>query len=432
MDPATLALHADHDLEDSPDIAPPLHVATTFAADNPAGLVYAREDQLTRRRLEHVLGALEGGHAVAYASGLAATHAALLHLHPRRVALAAGGYHGTRALFTLWQSRWPGLLELVDYADVADLADLTDSGGAHTLHDQESHDQESHDQGLREQGLREQGLREQGLREQGLREQGLREQGLRDQALSNQALREQALSDQALREGDLVWLETPQNPTCAVADIAACAARAHAAGATLIVDSTFATPVLQNPLALGADLVMHSSTKFLSGHSDALGGVLVTADAARAEALRQERTLTGAVPGALETWLTLRGLRTLTLRVQRQSASATRLAEWLAGRVARVWHPSRPDHPGYAVAQRQMRGPGGVLAIELSDARAAQVLPGRLALFRDATSLGGVESLIEWRRRHDPHAPATLVRLSVGLEAVEDLIADLEQGLAGV
>lgn len=352
LDIATLALHADEGLEPAPDIAPPIHVTTTFEAGGPDAPVYARNDQPTRRRLEAVLGALEGGHAVVYASGQAATHAALLRLRPARALLAPGGYHGTRAL-----------LERLGVA----ILDL----------------------------------------------------------------------DETPRPGDLVWLETPHNPTCAVFDIAAHAARAHAAGARLAVDSTFATPVLQNPLALGADVVMHASTKFLAGHSDALGGALVVPGAAEAEALRADRTLTGAVPGALETWLTLRGLRTLALRVERQSATATAIAAWLAVRVPRVWHPSRPEHPGHDIAQRQMRGQGGVLSIELADPRdstgagerAAQALPGRLRLFRNATSLGGVESLAEWRRKHDAHAPAALVRLSVGLEAAQDLIDDLDQAL---
>jgi cystathionine gamma-synthase len=351
-DPATLALHADDHVEDAPDVAPPLHLATTYDADNAAGLVYGRNDTATRRRLEAVLGALEGGHAVTYASGQAAAHAALRHLRLQGLAgrvLIDRGYHGTHALL------------------------------AH-----------------------------------------FRAEGVETVAL-----------DSALRAGDVVWLETPRNPTCALEDIAAHARRAEAAGARLVVDSTFATPILQQPLALGAHLVMHSSTKFLAGHSDALGGVLVAPTAEQARALRAERTVLGAMPGALETWLTLRSLRTLALRVERQSATATALAAWLEGRVPRVWHPSRPGHPGHALLGTQMRGPGGVLSIELADAQAAQALPGRLRLFRDATSLGGVESLIEWRRRHDPAAPEGLVRISCGLEAPEDLIADLARGLEG-
>jgi len=348
--PDTLALHADEGLERDPDVAPPIHVSTTFAADNPDGLVYARAEQPTRRRLEAVLGALEGGHAVVYASGQAAATAALLHFMPRRVVVARGGYHGT-------------------HAAIDALAPL----------------------------------------------------GVQKVPL-----------DAPPGKGDLVWLETPKNPTCEIQDVAAHAARAHAAGASVVVDGTFATPVLQQPLALGADLVMHSATKFLAGHSDALAGVLATRDGDVARRLRDARTVSGAVPGALETWLVLRGLRTLGLRVRRQTETAAALAAWLEPRVARVWHPSLRSHPGYALAAAQMRGPGPILSVELGSEEAARELPRHLRLFRDATSLGGVESLVEWRRRHDPEAAPALLRLSVGLEDPEDLVADLERGLARV
>jgi len=350
LSPDTVALHGDRGVEPAPDVAPPIHLSTTFDADNDQGLVYARNDQPTRRRLEAVLGALEGGQAVLYASGQAASTAALLHLRPRRVAIARGGYHGSHLVLD-----------------------------------------------------------------------ALRPFGVEKVAL-----------DAAVGPGDLVWLETPKNPTCEVEDVAAHAARAHAAGARLLVDGTFATPVLQLPLALGADVVLHSVTKFLSGHSDALGGVLVAREPSLAEALRAARTVTGAVPGALETWLALRGVRTLALRVERQSATAARLAAWLEPRVARVWHPSLPSHPGHDVARRQMRAGGPVLAIELGTEARARALPGALRLFRDATSLGGVESLVEWRRKHDAEAPPGLLRLSVGLEDPADLEADLERGLAAV
>ncbi len=348
MHPATLALHADDGAEPAADVAPPLHLATTYLAGNDEALVYGRNDTATRRRLETVLGALEGGHAVTYASGLAAVYAALRHLRPKRVAIDRG-YHGTHLVL------------------------------------------------------------------QRLQEDGVEVIGLAAK----------------FRAGDVIWLETPKNPTCEIEDIAAYARRAHGAGAKVVVDSTFATPILQQPLALGADLVMHSSTKFIAGHSDVLGGVLVAPTAEQAAALRAERTVSGAVPGALEAWLTLRSLRTLALRVQRQSESATLLAAWLEGRVARVWHPSLPAHPGHKIAGEQMRGPGGVLSIELDSAEAAQALPPRLRLFRNATSLGGVESLIEWRRQHDPNAPPGLLRISVGLEDPQDLIADMEQALRG-
>ena len=346
LQPETLALHADEGLEDTPDISPPLHLSTTFRAEHTPGLVYSREDSLTRRRLEKVLGALEGGYAVAYASGQAATHAALRHLRPRRVAIDRG-YHGTHAILAR-----------------------------------------------------------------------LAEDGMEVVSLETEPA-----------EGDVIWLETPKNPTCELEDIAWHAGRAGAVGARVVVDSTFATPVLQQPLALGAHLVMHSTTKFISGHSDALGGVLVAPTPEEAATLVAERTVSGAVPGSLETWLMLRSLRTLSLRVMRQSESATRIAAWLEGRVPKVWHPSLPSHPGHALASEQMRGPGGVLSIELESEAKARALPGRLRFFHNATSLGGVESLIEWRREHDPHAPPALLRLSVGLEGVDDLIADLEQGL---
>jgi cystathionine gamma-synthase len=348
--PDTLAIHADAGLERDPDVAPPIHVSTTFAADNADGLVYARSEQPTRRRLEAVLGALEGGSAVAYASGQAAATAALAHLAPRRVAIEHGGYHGTHAAIEAFR-RWG--VEAVPL-------------------------------------------------------------------------------DAPLGKGDAVWLETPKNPTCEIQDIAAHAARAHGAGARVVVDGTFATPVLQQPLALGADLVMHSMTKFLSGHSDALGGVLVAGDASTADALRRERATSGAVPGALETWLVLRGVRTLGVRVRRQGETAARLAAFLEPRVARVWHPSLPSHPGHAVAARQMSGFGSILSIELGSEEAARALPRHLSVFRDATSLGGVESLLEWRKKHDPEAAPALLRVSVGLEDFEDLARDLEAGLARV
>jgi cystathionine gamma-synthase len=345
--PETLAIHADAEVEPGPDVAPPIHLSTTFTADNAQELVYAREAQPTRQRLEAVLSALEGGEAVVYASGQAATTAALLALAPRRVAVARGGYHGTHAAIA---------------------------------------------------------------------------------ALARMGVQQVPL-DAPVGAGDLVWVETPKNPTAELEDVAAHARRAHDAGARLAVDSTFATPILQRPLSLGADLVMHSATKLLSGHSDALCGVLVAADPALAAALRSARTVSGAVPGALETWLVLRGVRTLGVRIRRQTETATRLAAWLVGRVARVWHPSLPGFPRRELGERQMAGPGPILAFELASEAAARAFPRRLRLIREATSLGGVESLVDYRRRHDPEAAPGLLRLSVGLEEFEDLAADLEGAL---
>jgi cystathionine gamma-synthase len=346
----TLAIHADGGIETVSDVAPPLHVATTFAAGDPAGTFYSRIEQPTRARLEAVLGALDGGEAITYSSGLAAVTAAISVLRPKRVAIGRGGYFGTHGAIDAFI---PWGVEKVPL-------------------------------------------------------------------------------DAPVGEGDLVWLETPLNPTCELQDVAAHATRAKAARARLVVDGTFATPILQRPLDLGADVVLHSTSKYLSGHSDALGGVLVTRDEKLAVALRSARTYAGSVPGSLETWLTLRGVRTLGLRVRHQTATATRLAAWLEPRVARVWHPSLASHPGHALAARQMRGPGPMLSFELASEEAARELPRRLRLFTDATSLGGVESLIEWRRKLDASAPPTLLRVSVGLEEPEDLIADLAEGLAAV
>ena len=175
---------------------------------------------------------------------------------------------------------------------------------------------------------------------------------------------------------------------------------------------------------------MHSSTKFIAGHSDAIGGVLVVRDAELANRLRHEREDYGLVPGSLETWLTLRSLRTLELRILRQSTSAAELAAWLTKRVPVVWHPSIETHPNHDVVRRQMRGMGGgLLSFALDRSESAQKLPKTLRLFRDATSLGGTESLLEWRHKHDPDVSPCLLRVSVGLEAPADLIGDLESGL---
>jgi cystathionine gamma-synthase len=347
-DPSVIALHADRPVDDGPDIAPPLHLTTTYDQTGQSDLVYARKHHPTRDRLEAVLGGLEGGEAVCYPSGMAAIAAVLLHLRPRRVTLPG-------------EDLYPGTRELLEAGAAAGDWELGPGG-------------------------------------------------------------------------DLVFVETPSNPRCIVTDVAAAAADAHDRDARLVVDATFATPVLLRPLDLGADLVVHSTTKFIAGHSDALGGVAATADGATAAALRAARARDGAVPGVLETWLTLRGVRTLPLRVERQSATATEIAAMLSRHpaVARVWHPSLPGHPGSDAAARQMRAPGGMLSFELASEADALAVAGRLRLFRRATSLGAVESLVEHRRRADPRVPATLLRVSVGLESPGALIDDLERALAGL
>ena len=245
---------------------------------------------------------------------------------------------------------------------------------------------------------------------------------------------------EALRPGAtrILWLETPANPTWAVTDLAAAAAAGRAAGALVAVDSTCATPVLTQPLGLGVDVVMHSATKYLGGHSDLLGGVLVTRDpdAPEWQAMRRHRHDDGACLGAFEAWLLVRGLRTLVLRVERQSATALGLARRLAAlRKIEVLYPGLPSHPQHAIAVRQMHGGfGGMLSIRTGGGAATALgVAGRLQLFTRATSLGGPESLVEHRATVEgpgSPSPPDLLRLSIGLEDEDDLFADLAQALA--
>ena len=235
----------------------------------------------------------------------------------------------------------------------------------------------------------------------------------------------------------MLWLESPTNPLLEVADVRACAALGRAAGALVVVDNTFATPLVQQPLALGADVVVHSVTKYLAGHSDVVLGATVTGDHALAGRLREHRALHGAIPGPWEAWLALRGIRTLDVRFERAQASAAVLAARLVGHpaVRRVRHPSLPDDPGHERARTQMRGFGAVVAIELADAATADAVARAVRLWVAATSLGGVESTLERRRRHptEPEAvPESLLRLSVGIEDVEDLWRDLDAALRAV
>eukprot|EP00756_Hemistasia_phaeocysticola_P061557 Hpha_TRINITY_DN5022_c0_g1::TRINITY_DN5022_c0_g1_i1::g.94170::m.94170 len=244
--------------------------------------------------------------------------------------------------------------------------------------------------------------------------------------------------DSELRAGDVLWLESPQNPTVDVYDIEAYSKRAHAVGAVVVVDCTFAPAPLQRALDWGADIVMHSATKFLAGHSDATIGALITRDDKMYKQLQDDRMNFGNTPGNLEVWLLLRSLRTLEVRLDRQCQTAAALARWLEGRgrdlgVSRVFHPSLPSFPSHEVARKQMPGGfGGVLAFHVEGTGAAKALPTHLRLVKNATSLGGVESLIEWRRKWDDKISPKLLRLSVGLEKCGDLCADLEQALLKV
>jgi cystathionine gamma-synthase len=242
----------------------------------------------------------------------------------------------------------------------------------------------------------------------------------------------------AVRRGKtkLVWVETPGNPLWSITDIAAVAEIAHRAGARLAVDSTVATPVFTQPLALGADLVMHSATKYLNGHSDVIAGALATAKPdAWWERMRTLRSQHGLILGPFEAWLLLRGLRTLDARVRAATDSAVLLATWLRRhpRIAAVLYPGLPEHPGHAVAARQMSGFGAMLSIRVKGgARAAINTAARVRLWNRATSLGGVESLLEHRASvegPDSPCPPDLLRLSVGLEDPEDLFADLDRAL---
>jgi len=345
-DPFTAALHADEHLIELPDVAPPIRPSTTF--DRTGDDVYRRHSHDTVRRLEAVLGALEGGHAVVYPSGMGAVAGLLRYLRPSQISLPVERYHG-----------------------VTDFVHAEAAAGSWSV-----------------------------------------------------------APDGALSAGDVLWVETPSNPSLLVTDIEAVARSAHRSGSILAVDATFATPILQRTLALGADYVMHSTTKFVGGHSDAMGGVIVTNNADDADALRLARSRDGLVPGTLDTWLTLRGVRTLPLRVQRQSASALEVAEFLDGRVPTVLYPGLPAHPGHEIASRQMSAFGGVVSIDLGEATPAGRFVAALQVFRDATSLGGVESLAEHRLLSDPDAPPGLVRLSIGLEEPAVLTRDLEQALS--
>jgi cystathionine beta-lyase/cystathionine gamma-synthase len=237
----------------------------------------------------------------------------------------------------------------------------------------------------------------------------------------------------------LVWVETPSNPMLNVVDIKKAAEAAHAAGAILVVDNTFATPYLQRPLELSADIVLHSTTKYLSGHSDVIGGFAATNDPTIAERLYFLQKSLGAVPGPFDCWLVLRGIKTLAVRMRQHCRNAHAVAGWLSrhSRVEKVLYPGLPDHPGHTIAARLMRDFGGMISFLAESEEEAVGLVARTKIFQLAESLGGVESLIEHpaRMTHASTAdapfaaPRNLVRLSVGIESAEDLIADLETAL---
>jgi cystathionine gamma-synthase len=326
---------------------------------------YSRHDvSPTVTAFEQALGALEGGTALAFASGIAAVAAVVDRLPAGAVAVVpSAAYSGTVSIFGAQQELGRLTIRPVDVTDTAAVVAALDGAA-------------------------------------------------------------------------LVWLETVSNPLLAVPDVPAIAAAAHAAGALVAVDATFSTPLVVRPLDQGADIVMHSVTKYLAGHSDLLMGALVVRSGELAGDLHDGRTLTGAVPGMLEAYLATRGIRTLALRMQRAQANAAVLAARLAEhpRVTRVRYPGLPTDPGHAVAARDHAGFGAMISFEIAGgAENAERLCEAVRLVNHATSLGGVESLIERRARHDIDAsfgtPPTLLRFSVGIEHVEDLWADLGQAL---
>ena len=244
-------------------------------------------------------------------------------------------------------------------------------------------------------------------------------------------------------ETRVLWLETPSNPLMKITDIEAVAALGHEAGLTVVVDNTFASPALQTPLALGADVVVHSATKYLGGHSDVLGGAVVTSDASIAERVGFLQFAAGAVSAPWEAFLTIRGIKTLELRMAQHSTNAEAVVDALVGHpaVARVYYPGLPEHPGHDVAARQMRRFGGMVSLALTGgAQAARRFAESTRVFQLAESLGGVESLVNYPsemthasvRGTELEVPADIVRLSVGIETTADLVADVEQALAAL
>jgi cystathionine gamma-synthase len=384
----TLAIHAGQE----PDpvtgaVVPPIYQVSTYKQDGVGGLrgkelgeaarwiegyEYSRTDNPTRGALEECLGALEGGaRSLVFASGMAASNCLLRAVCKPgdHVLMPDDAYGGTFRLFDKVLAGWGITYRPVSMADAA-------------------------------------------------------------------AVRA-ALVERPAR---LVWVETPTNPLLGIADIAALGQLAKDAGALLVVDNTFASPYLQQPLALGADAVIHSTTKYIGGHSDVVGGAVVVADTGLGELLFFLRNAVGSAPGPFDAWLTLRGAKTLAVRMDRHCQNAQSVADMLVSHpaVSRVYYPGLPSHAGHEVAAKQMRGFGGMVSFQARGGPAEAVdICGRTRLFTLGESLGGVESLIEHPARmthasvagSELEVPADLVRLSVGIEAVDDLIEDLRTAL---
>lgn len=372
----TLAIHAGQPADAATGaVVTPIYQVSTYKQDGVGslrgGYEYSRSANPTRTALEANLAALEGGRrGLAFASGLAAEDCLLRTLLAPgdHVVIPNDAYGGTFRLFAKVVERWGIAWSVADTSDV------------------------------------------------------------------------QAVRDAVRPETKLIWVETPSNPLLGITDIAALAGVARQAGVRLVVDNTFASPYLQQPLALGADVVVHSTTKYMGGHSDVVGGALVTSDAALGDELAYHQNAMGAVAGPFDAWLVMRGIKTLAVRMDRHCSNAERIAEMLAGhpKVTEVLYPGLPQHPGHEVAAKQMRAFGGMVSFRVAGGEdAAVAVCNRAALFTLGESLGGVESLIEHpgRMTHASAAgsalevPADLVRLSVGIEAVDDLLTDLRQAL---
>jgi len=373
----TLAIHAGQEPDPTTGaVVPPIYQVSTYKQDGVGGLrggyEYSRSANPTRTSLEECLAAVEGGRrGLAFASGLAAEDTLLRAVcRPGdHVAIPGDAYGGTYRLFDRVHQEW-GL-------------DHTPAAG----HGVDAYRDAVHPGSTK-----------------------------------------------------VVWVETPTNPLLGITDIAAVAELAHDAGALLVVDNTFASPYLQQPLSLGADAVVHSTTKYMGGHSDVVGGALVLADDDLGERVAYLQNAMGAVPGPFDSWLVLRGIKTLGVRMDRHCANAERVVEVLAShpRVTEVFYPGLSDHPGHEVAAKQMKAFGGMVTFRVAGGeQAALAVCDRTELFILGESLGGVESLIEHpgRMTHASVAgsplevPDDLVRLSVGIEAVDDLVEDLTRAL---
>jgi cystathionine gamma-synthase len=384
LSPATEVVHLGRPpAEPGAPLNPPVVLSSTFHQGGE--LVYGRDGNPTWSALEEVLGALEGGQCLVFGSGLAAISAVVEMLPiPGRVVVPADAYNGTRRFLADVATRGRLRFRTVDVADtegcLAACAEFCEAPG--------------------------------------------RPSGPAGE----------------FGAGGVLWLESPTNPLLAVADLAALTAGAHDLGMDVVVDNTFASPLLQRPLALGADVVVHSATKILAGHSDVVLGAAVTARPEVAALLARRRSLHGAIAGPWDAWLALRGVRTLALRVERSCANAMVLARRLAEHpaVTGLRYPGLPSDPGHALASRQMAAFGSIVSFEVAGGGAGGGAPAdaalaRLQLLTVATSLGGVETLIERRGRWEGEQalPPGLLRMSVGIEDVEDIWTDLDRALAG-